>query len=415
MPEDIDPPGAQAAGGRPEDAGLSVEERFAKLVAEIDGSAVTGKGSKEESARTRRLRAEWSVNPPKPVAWRADGPSTSTSPSSAGQAGSGRGENWGQSYASAQGKQRRRKRVGKPIAVIVVLGLLGAGFYATRGQSHRTAPPLNLSPAGTAAPWADASPSASPSPSYTNPDDAYFAGSPALGWPDNEAGFVIPAAKALNGVSKSDVAAGYHLLYQLMAAGNLDATILDGGSTADFTKLLDPDSGVAARLTKDLAHPSYQTDPTTLVTRFNPKVTTLLGHTVKVTGTMSESVGPQKNTVELTANYSFVYAVAPVSGNTSLHERSVVHRTVKIEVVNRSVGFQGNPDKAWIIGYDVQFANDQCYQYDGYVNPQFTYNGAVPNETGSIDPYATGNLLTERSAEPSPSSTDPGCVAGGTT
>lgn len=413
MSEHIDGPGPESADGRPEDAGLSVEERFAKLVAEIDGSTVTGKGSKEESARTRQLRSEWSVNPPKPVAWRADGPSTSTTPAASGR-GSGRGENWGETYASAQGKQRKRRRVGKPLAVLVVLGLLGAGFYETRGQSHHTAPPLNMSPAGTAAPWAE-SPSASPSPSYANPDDTYFVGSPALGWPDNEAGFVIPTAKALNGVSKSDVTAGYKLLYKLMAAGNLDATILDGGSTADFTDLLDPSSGVASRLAKDLAHPSYQTDPTALVTRFNPKVTMLLGHTVKVFGTMSESAGSEKDTVDLTANYSFVYAVAPASGDTSARERTVVHRTVRIEVVNRNAGFEGNPDKAWIDDFTVQFANDQCYQYDGYVNPQFTDNGAVPNETGSIDPYATGDLLTQRSAEPSPSSTGPGCMAGGTT
>lgn len=412
MPDSIDPPGAESEGAGPEDAGLSVDERFARMVAEIDGSAVTGKAAKEESARTRQLRAEWSVNPPKPVAWRADGPSTLT-PSV--RAGSARPESWGDAYDTAKTKTRRRRRLGTPIAVIAVVGLLGAGFYATRGESHRTNPPLNLSPAGTAAPWAETSAAPSPSPSYTNPDDAYFAGSPALGWKDNEAGFTVPAAKALNGVGKSDVTAGYQLLYKLMTAGNLDATVLEGGSTADFTKLLDPASGIGTQLTKDLAHPGYKSDPTLLVTRFNPKTTTLLGHTVKVTGSMSEAAGSQKDTVDLTANYSFVYAVAPVSGDTAEHQRVVIHRTVQIEIVNRNAGFEGNPDKAWIDDYSATFGNDQCYQYDGYVNPEFTDNGAVPNETGSLDPYATGNLLTERSAEPSPTSTGPGCMVGGTT
>ncbi|WP_034265611.1 hypothetical protein [Actinospica robiniae] len=412
MSDRKDPPGAESEGPGPEDAGLSVDERFARMVAEIDGSAVSGKAAKEESARTRQLRAEWSVNPPKPVAWRADGPSTLT-PSS--KAGSARGESWGESYKSVQTKSRRRRRIGKPIALVVVVGLLGAGFYATGKDSHGTVPPLNMSPAGTAAPWADTGPSPSPSPSYADPDDAYFAGSPAIDWKNNEAGFVVPTAKALNGVSKSDVAAGYQLLYKVMAAGNLDATILDGGSTADYTKLLDPASGMAKQLTKDLAHPSYQNDPTDLLTRFNPKTTTLLGHTVKVSGSMSEAAGSHKDAVELTANYSFVYAVAPVSGDTSDHQRVVVHRTVEIEVVNPNAGYEVNPDKAWIDNYHDQFANDQCFQYDGYVNPQFTDNGALPNETGSLDPYATGNLLTQESAEPSPTSTGPGCIAGGTT
>jgi hypothetical protein len=139
----IDPPGAGAADGESEGAGLSVEEKFAKLVAEFDGSTVSGKGAKEESARTRRLR---------------------------------------------------------------------------------------------------------------------------------------------------------------------------DGSLADFTDLLDPKSSIPAQLAKDMAHPSCQDDPTTLVTRFDPKATVLLGHTVKVSGTMSESVGTQRDTVRLTANYLFVYAVAPAAG-----------------------------------------------------------------------------------------------------
>ena len=396
MNERLDPPGAESAGDKPADAGLSVDEKFARLAAEIDGSQVQGKGAKEEAARTRQLRADWSQNPPKATPWRSDGPAKPVSMPA-------------YPFPEPTSKGKRGASSAKILVGLALVGLIAYGFWP---RSHAPVP-INASPAGTAAPWtqnaAAASPSPSPSQTFTNPDDDYFVGSPALDWADNEAGFSIPAAHTLNGVSESDVAAGYKELEELMAAGNLDATILDGGSVTDFTKLLDPGSDRITELDSDLAHPSFSDDPTEFVTRFNPATARLLGHTVKVQGTMSAAADTQSHAVLLTADYMFVYAVGPASGDTSEDTRVLVHRTVQIEVNNPDY-YQVATGKAWVYELSATDANIQCYDYDGYVDPDFNESGAAPNASGTVDAYATGNLLT---ASPSSTATGQVCQATG--
>src|ERR1700722_12151633 len=145
-----DPSGAGSEGREPEDAGLSMDEKFARLVASVDGSTVVGPGAKEEAAKSVRRRAAGSA---------------------------------------------------KVVTGLALVGLIAYGLW----PRHHADVPLNISPAGTAAPWTSAATpeaSSSPSPTFTNPDDQYFVGSPALSWADNEAGFVIPSAAALNGVSR---------------------------------------------------------------------------------------------------------------------------------------------------------------------------------------------------------------------
>lgn len=381
----------------PEDAGLSVDEKFARLVAEIgDGGAVRqAPAPKEEAARTRELRSKWSVDPPKAVGWRTDGPSTLPAYPS----------------TEAPGEAPRKRRVGrKLIPVVGVVAAVAIVYGYINSTSTSTATPVNATPAGTEQPWAQPS-SASPSPSasYANPDDAYFAGTPALGWKDNEAGFSVPKAAEIHGVDSDDVTTGYKLLEKLMEAGNLDATILDGGSTADFSRLLDPKSQASRQLPQWIAHPAYDGDPTLLVSRFNPATTRLLGHTVKVNGSMSASAGPQQGTAYLTANYLFAYAVGPADGDRDAASRVTVHRSIQIEIFNGNE-YRADPDHAFITDMSSYVSNITCYRYDGYIDPGFDGRGAAPNISGVANPYATGNLLTA-SAEPSPTSTEGECQA----
>jgi hypothetical protein len=405
MNEQVNPSGEGSEDKRSEDAGLTVDEKFARLAAEFDGSRVQGPGAKEEAARTRELRARWARNPPQPQPWRADGPKPAPDPDPTPPQ-----DPWG-TPRKKTARDRARGSV-KALVALLLVSLIAYGFW----PRHHSPAPLNATPAGTAEPWTTAaSPaaavpaSASPSMTFTNPDDEYFVGSPALTWADNEAGFVIPATASLNGVSRSDITAGYQLLEKVMAAGNLDATVLDGGSISDFTNLLDPANGTAKDLTSWIAHPSNQDDPTDLVTRFNPATTRLLGHTVKVDGSMSAKAGAQRGNAVLTADYIFVYAVGPASSGAANPMRVSVHRTVQLEVVNPA-DFNSTDGKAWLLGYASSLSNIQCYRYDGYVDPGFTVNAAAPNKTGTIDPYATGNLLTA-SADPSPTSTEGECQA----
>ena len=405
-----DPSGAGSEGREPEDAGLSMDEKFARLVASVDGSTVAGRGAKEEAARTRELRAQWSKKPPQATPWRADGPKAAgPQPTIANHDPADPTWKTGGPGEPGKPKKSARKRAlgsAKAVTALALVGVIAYGLW----PRHHAAVPLNISPAGTAAPWTSAATpeaSSSPSPTFTNPDDQYFVGSPALSWADNEAGFVIPPVAALNGVSRSDVLAGYQELEKVMAAGNLDATILNGGSVGDFVNLLDPSDGTGKELEAWIAHPSYADDPTALVTRFNPATSRLLGHTVKVEGSMSAKAGPQHDIVLLTADYIFVYAVGPATHNGDGDIRVSVHRTMQFEVVNPA-DFQSMAGKAWIQQYAESLSNIQCYKYDGYVDPEFTPDGVAPNQSGTIDPYATGNLLTP-SAQPSPTSSQGEC------
>ena len=403
----VNPSGEGSEGAQPEDAGLTVEEKFAKLAAEIDGSQVQGPGVKEEAARTRELRAKWSKNPPEPQPWRTDGPQQLPSYPTPPQ------DPWGSKKKASRDRARRSV---KTLVALLLVALIAYGFW----PRHHAPAPLNASPAGTAQPWSvdnangaspSASASASPSPTYANPDDAYFAGSPAIKWANNEAGFILPSAVALHGVSRSDIADGYQLLEKLMEAGNLDATVLDGGSINDFLNLIDTTNDTAKTLPSWISHPSYSNDPTQLVTRFNPAHTRLLGHTVKVYGSMSATAGPQYHTVYLTADYVFAYAVGPASGSTDEDTRTTVHRTLEIEVVDPDY-FHTQSGKAWIYNYAASQGNIECYVYDGYVEPGFDGSGSTPNSTATMDPYATGNQLTASAAAPSPSSTQGVCMSG---
>lgn len=359
---------------------------------------VKGATAKEPSARTRELSARWAKEPPKPTAWRGDSPD----PLAGRSTRDGRsGDPWGGSGSAVPARRKRHTWVGYVFIAVVVAGVLGFMLY----PRHHTPDPLNLSPAGTAQPWADGA-SPTPAASFTNPDDKYFADSPSLTWADNASGIVAPTATAVGSFSAAEVSAGYAALAKLLAAGNLDATILDGGSLGDFTGLLDPGQPEAADLSAWLAHPKYGADPIDLVTRFNPATTRLLGHTVKVSGTMTASI-EQGRVLTVTGDYKFVYAVGPANADDGTPSRSIVHRVYQIQLP--SPGVVGpQPGKILFYTYASDISNTACNTYNGYVNPQFGY-GTSPRSGKTVDPYASTNLLASPSGPEATASGAPEC------
>lgn len=343
----------------------------------LDEDFVKGAKAKEPSARSRELGARWAKEPPQQTGWRNDSPDP---------------------WADAAPTRRKKRVWPRNLAVaLVAAGVVGYLVY----PRHHAATPLNASPAGTGKPWAG---SPTPSPSFTNPDDQYFVGSPALSWADNEGGIVAPAATAIGSFSAAEITSGYADLGKLLAAGNLDATILDGGPVTDFTGLIDPREQVVSQLTAWLAHPAYQTNPTSLVTRFNPATTRLLGHTVKVSGTMSASV-VTGNILTVTGDYTFVYAVGPADGASGTPSRAVVHRVYQLELNSPGIT-PTQAGKVWIYKFGSDISNSACNTYNGYINPEFG-NGSVPGSGKTIDPYASTNLL-DSSTPAAPGATSSG-------
>lgn len=277
---------------------------------------------------------------------------------------------------------------------------------------HHAPAPVNATPAGTAQPWANASGASAdptPSPTSTNPDDQYFGGSPSLTWADNADGIVAPQAAKVDSFSAAQVADGYAQMKKLLAAGNLDATILNGGPITDFVKLIDPLEKLPDRINQWLRTPSYQGDPTYLVTRFNPKTTRLLGHNVKVNGTMSASIDKNGDLL-ITGDYRFVYAVGSATSD-GLPGRTLVHRIYQISVTKPGK-YELTPGTSWMVNYTVDIANSACFVYNGFINPDFGSTGAAaPGKT--VDPYSSSSPLRlsdpGSSASPRPTGTPTEC------
>ena len=372
----------------------------------LDEDFIRGAAAKEQSARARELAARWAKQPPTQTGWRSDGPSPYQAPGPTPSAGQ-KGTKKPKLRRSGRGASRV---VLRNTAIFIVTAAIAVMLLYPR---HHDPAPVNAAPAGTAQPWADSSgagsPSPSPSPTFTNPDDTYFADSPSLTWANNADGIVLPAAAKVGSFSASQVADGYAQMKKLLAAGNLDATILDGGPLTDFTTLIDPLDKVTDRLDQWLRAPTYHGDPTELVTRFNPKTTRLLGHIVKVRGAMSASLGKNQDLL-ITGDYRFVYAVGPADGAGS-PSRSVVHRLYQISIFKPGE-YESTPGTTWLYLFNYDIANSACFVYNGFINPQFGSNGvAAPGKT--VDPYASSNLQpatgSAASASPRPTGSPTEC------
>lgn len=360
--------------------------------------------AKEQSARTRELAARWAKQPPTQTGWRTDGPTAFQAPAA-------------QNQPQKADKKTKIKRSGRGPSRVL---LRNAGIFVFTAAiavmllypRHHSPAPMNATPAGTAQPWAGASghpATPTPSPTFSNPDDQYFSGSPSLSWADNADGITLPQAASVGSFTAAQVADGYTQMKNLLAAGNLDATILNGGPLTDFTKLIDPLEKLTGKLEQWLRSPSYQGDATYLVTRFNPKTTRLLGHIVKVNGAMSASIDKNGDLL-ITGDYRFVYAVGPAAGDGSPN-RSLVHRIYQISVT-RPGKYELTPGTSWMVNYTANISNSACFVYNGFINPQFGPGGGGTSGK-TIDPYASSDPLRlttpESSASPHPSGTPTEC------
>jgi hypothetical protein len=372
---------------------------------EFDEDFIKAATTKEPSARARELSARWSKEPPKDTGWRSDTPDPLHQPPS--------GDSFDADDADDAEQAAPRARRVWPRNLVIALAAAAAVGYLVYPRHQAGSSPLGaigttqpqigpVSRPPIPAPTATAT--ATATPSFTNPDDQYFADSPSLGWANNEAGIVEPAAAAVGTFAASEVAAGYDGLRELLIAGNLDSTVLGGGPVTDFTALLDTRSHLSEELSKWISHPGFGANAIDLVTRFNPTTTRLLGHTVKVQGTMSAAIG-KSGFLTVTGDYKFVYAVSPGNGD-GRPTRAVVHRVYVVELDTPGV-FDAQTGKYWLSDYASDVANSACNDYNGYVNPAFGAGGGASGKT--VDPYASSNLLTSSPSPRPTGSTPPAC------
>jgi hypothetical protein len=128
-----------------------------------------------------------------------------------------------------------------------------------------------------------------------------FAGTPAAGWADGEAGIVAPAAAPVGSYTAEQVAAAYERVRQVLITARLDRAVLEGHDFERYLSLLAPNART------DMSQPSEDNylSATRIADGFR-----LLPVAPKATGSMSAEEDPD-GALLIRTDYAFAYAFEP--------------------------------------------------------------------------------------------------------
>ncbi|MEU7836478.1 hypothetical protein [Nonomuraea sp. NPDC049129] len=221
-----------------------------------------------------------------------------------------------------------------------------------------------------AAPEAAGVETATPEPTAADP----FAGSPAEKYAEGAAGFVLPKAKALGGLSKKDVAKALDRTRKLMTAAFLDRKTLMGGKPKAFMKLLDREQRVWFQKYLDLKKRAKDDfDSRGWVTSFAPKTAQLSTDVIKVKGrtTVAKARKYGRSGAEVKLNYLVVYAVnRPGQPTTTI--RLVTHRVGSVFVYR-----EAGELVLWLKDWSKTSTPVRCDVGDFFIHP--AYDDSAPD------------------------------------
>ncbi|MFF9621956.1 hypothetical protein [Streptomyces griseosporeus] len=286
-----------------------------------------------------------------------------------------------------------RRRVWAVVGVLLaaVLAVVAVRPSLLPGDPFGTAGDRDGSTSATPLPPETAAPTAPPEAAdpHTPTLERPFAGSPAERWADGEAGIRPPAASAIGGIGKGEVEKALRQTKTLLVDANLDPATLRGSRPTEALGVIDPrQTDLLADLNTALRTPDKDHDPLTLFSRFDPAEVRLVGTVVKTRGRMTFGPGKEKNSVDIHADYTFVYPVVRAEQGATEVTRTVVRRVLDIRVYD-TAHYQATPGRISIVRYDEDAGNSACDVYDGFLHPQFDSaapTGAPP--TGpTVDPY----------------------------
>ncbi|MFJ3665516.1 hypothetical protein ACIPSE_03570 [Streptomyces sp. NPDC090106] len=277
------------------------------------------------------------------------------------------------------------------LAVVAVKPSLLPGDLFGTGSADEAGPAL---PAETAAPTAAPEAAAPDVPTLDDP----FAGSPAKRWADGEAGIVVPKAKAVGGQSAAKVEQTLELTRTLLVESSIDPATLRGETPKAALGVLDPRQDVLGRFKDALSRPSRDNDPLAMFSRFDPGQVRVVGDVVKTRGRMTFKEGEHAS-VEVHADYTFVYPVVQTNGSTEV-TRTIVRRVLDVELPDPA-RYQVTPGKLSIVNYQRDIGNSACDLHDGYLHPQFDSAGptGAPPSGPTSDPYDRSKGIDDDSAE----------------
>jgi hypothetical protein len=210
-----------------------------------------------------------------------------------------------------------------------------------------------------------------------------FAGSPAEKYAEGAAGFVMPKAKALAGLSKKDVAKGLKRTRELLAAAFLDRKTLLGGRPKAFIKLLDPD--LRDWFLKDLEMRKKKKEDPSYIIQFAKGTAEFSTDVIKVHGRVKLGTFRDRGRrgVELKLNHLVVYAVhRPGRPDTTI--RVVAHPTGRVWLYREEGRLV-----VWPLSWGASSTPARCDTRDGFIHPVFedSPRDTVTPTGAPIDPY----------------------------
>ncbi|WP_433510129.1 hypothetical protein ACQP2T_40485 [Nonomuraea sp. CA-143628] len=232
-----------------------------------------------------------------------------------------------------------------------------------------------------AAPEATGAEIAAPKPTALDP----FTGSPAEKYAEGAAGFVLPKAKALGGLSKKDVAKALERTRELMTAAFLDRKTLMGGKPKAFMKLLDREQRVWFQKSLDPKKGKDDFDSRSWVISFAPKTAELSSDVIKVNGktTVTKAKKYGRSGAEVKLNYLVVYAVNR-PGQPATTIRLVTHPAGSVFVYR-----EAGELVLWLRDWGSSSTPARCDVDDSFIHPY--YDDSAPdavNPSGPpSDPY----------------------------
>ncbi|MGI5478807.1 hypothetical protein [Streptomyces lavendofoliae] len=237
-----------------------------------------------------------------------------------------------------------------------------------------------------------------------------FRGSPAARWADGAAGITVPPARATGWMDAAQVERALRQSRDFLVAAGLDPRVLRGERPAKAIALLNPhQADVQEYLRAALSTAGTpERDPLLLFSRFRPEQARLVGDVVKTRGRLTYREG-KRGAVEVTADVTFVYPVAPAGDGG--RDAGVVRTIVRREVVmswDDPAKVITEPGTMSLVSYALDMTNGGCSAPTGYFVPPFgTADERPADGTRQVDPYDRSKPIdTGNGTAP----TDDGCA-----
>jgi hypothetical protein len=289
----------------------------------------------------------------------------------------------------ARGPRKRTSSARAWLIAIVIFGIAGALTWARLGWSSKNPANDTRPVTNGAVPHFSASAPARPAGPPADP----FAGSPADGYADGQAGIVVPAAHAVGSYPAAEVQAAYAETRKLLIASNLDPQTLRGGSPDALASLLTAQQRTffVSELNRAGANKQgYPLSTRAWVTSFAPGTTQFIGGTIKVNGTMSAAVARDngRDVLRIHTDYLFAYAVEPP------HDPVDWMRIVDRNYSNVDFATWDDPGgqlEPWLSLWNGGgTAGARCGINDGFVHPAFPSGppDKVQPSGAPINPYS---------------------------